>query len=310
MYRPFDVSGRRLLTVEQIRERSFDLLFAANTKMIMPREASARVQIFHGISFRNKAVRAENAGADHFFMVGPYMRRAFMDAGLLPEGDRRAIPIGFPKTDQLLDGSLDRTALLRIHGFDGRRPVLLYAPTGERHNSLETMGEEVLRRLAATGRYDLLVKLHDHPKDTEIDWTARLAAMEDDHTRLARGPDVIPLLFIADLLITDASSVSSEYALLDRPMVFLDVPKLLAKAAAAQGSMLDLNTWGRRAGAIIARAEDAERTIAASLADPSPWGEVRRAMARSLFYNPGRATEAAAAWFTQVLAAVPVRSTP
>ena len=47
--------------------------------------------------------------------------------------------------------------------------------------------------------------------------------------------DVTPLLFLADLLMTDASSVSSEYSLLDRPMVFLDVPKLLAKVAEKPG---------------------------------------------------------------------------
>ena len=47
-------------------------------------------------------------------------------------------------------------------------------------------------------------------------------------------------LFVADLLISDASSVSNEYALLDRPMVFLDVPKLL-KTARGKGSMVDLD---------------------------------------------------------------------
>ena len=63
---------------------------------------------------------------------------------------------------------------------------------------------------------------------------------------MVRQPDVILTLFAADLLITDASSVANEYALLDRPIVFLDVPELLA-AAGGEGSAPDLETWGRRA---------------------------------------------------------------
>ena len=61
MYDQFDIPADRRLTVEQIRDASFDCMFASNTKMIAPREAGLRVQIFHGASFRNKAVREANA---------------------------------------------------------------------------------------------------------------------------------------------------------------------------------------------------------------------------------------------------------
>lgn len=297
MYRPFGIPPDRVLPVERIRRMDFDALFAANTKMIAPRSVGARVQIFHGISFRNKAVREENLGADHYFMVGPYMRRAFARTGMLPEGDPRALSIGFPKTDRLLNGALRPDALLRDLGLTGHLPVILYAPTGQKKNSLETMGEDVIRSLAATGRYNLLVKPHDHPKNTSIDWFARLAPLQDEHTRVVRDPDVIPLLFLADLLITDASSVSSEYALLDRPMVFLDVPELLAKARAAEGSMLDTETWGRRTGVVVERPQDAADAVAQGLADRGRLSDTRRAMAQDLFFNPGHATDAAIAWF-------------
>jgi len=296
MYGPLGVPRERLLSVDEMRARSFDVVFAANTKMLLPRAARARVQIFHGISFRNKSVRVENAGADFFFLVGPYMRAAFAAAGLLPEGDPRALSIGFPKTDRLRDGTLDRAELLAAHGFDGRRPVVLYAPTGERHNSLETMGEQVIARLAETQRYDVLVKPHDHPKHGN-DWFARLAPLEDEHVRVTRELDVIPLLFLADLLVTDASSVSSEYALLDRPMVFLDVPELLVRAE--KSGSLDLVTWGRRAGAVAQDPARATRAVESALADPTRGTEIRRAMADDLFYHPGRATDAAVRWFLE-----------
>ena len=215
--------------VEEIKERDFDVLFWANTKLISPRNAGARVQIFHGISFRNKSVRDENMSCDHYFLIGPYMQRKFVAGGLLCAEDPRALQIGFMKTDALCKG-FDRAELLRRYGLEGKRPILLYAPTGQKHNSLETMGESVLRSLAASGQYDVLVKLHYHPKDKSVDWAARLAPLEDAHLRVARESDVVPLMQLADLLISDASSVTSEYALLDRPMVFLDVARLLEKA--------------------------------------------------------------------------------
>lgn len=296
LYKDFGVPLAQILSVQAIERRDFDFLFAANTKMIRPRNARVRVQLFHGLSFRNRAIRAENLGCDAYFLVGPYMQRKFIAANLFAPGDPRALSIGFPKTDRLLNGELMREELLHRFGLEQQLPILLYAPTGERHNSLETMGEKIIYCLARERRYNLLVKLHDHPKDRSVDWMARISALEDRTTRLVRDPDVTPALYLADLLITDASSVSSEYALLDRPMIFLDVPELLARARLATNSMLDMETWGRRIGPVVSSPEDLAREVEASLGAPERFGALRRAMAKDLFFNPGRATDAALEW--------------
>jgi CDP-glycerol glycerophosphotransferase (TagB/SpsB family) len=156
------------------------------------------------------------------------------------------------------------------------------------------MGEAVIQQLVATGKYDLLIKVHDHPK-LAIDWAARLAPLTSAHTRIVRDFDVIPLLYAADLLLSDASSVSNEYSLLDRPMVFLDVPRLLDKAMSKNPS-LDLATWGRRAGIIAKKPEEVASAVAASLGDMQQHSDLRRAMAADLFYNPGSAASAAMEW--------------
>jgi len=298
MYRPFGLGRPAVLTVDEIRQREFDVLFCANTKPISPGGQGRSIQIFHGLSFRNRAVRPENLGYDHYFAVGPYMTRRFGELGLDAE-DGRLIPVGFPKTDGLLDGSIDRRAIQRSLGFDGRRPVVLYAPTGAHENSMETMGEELLSRLRAEDRYDVLVKPHDHPKKP-IDWLARLAPLESEHLRLVRTPDVIPLMVASDLLISDASSVATEYALLDRPIVFLDVPELLA-AAAAEDDRLDLSTWGRRGGQIVGGCDDALQAIDHELAAPERLSDVRRALSEDCFYHPGGATPAAIGWLREHL---------
>jgi CDP-Glycerol:Poly(glycerophosphate) glycerophosphotransferase len=300
LYDPFGIAAEAMLHVDELADLDVDVLVCANTKAIRPRSARSVVEIFHGLSFRNLAIREENSGKDAYFVLGPYMNRGLEARGVLSPGDRRGVRVGFPKTDALLDGTLDRDAILGREGLSGDRPVVVYAPTGSRHNSLELMGEDVLRRLKGCGAFDVLVKLHDHPKDP-FDWRARLAPLEDEHFRVARGADVIDFLFAADLLITDASSVANEFALLDRPMVFLDVPELIE--AARQKGAVDLDTWGRKAGEVIGGPADVVRAVADGLSRPERHSAVRRALAEDLFYNPGGATGVAVDWLREELAA-------
>jgi CDP-Glycerol:Poly(glycerophosphate) glycerophosphotransferase len=301
LYAPFRIPPRRIVELEKVRRQSFDLVFSAHVSGYFPRDEQERIQLFHGVSFRNMAVRRDVLVYDRLFLAGPYMRRLFTEKQLLRDRDPRLVNIGFPKVDRLVNGSLDRSAILRRLGFSGRRPVILYAPTGQKDNSLEHTGEAVLERLRGTGKYDILIKLHDHPRDQGVDWPARLKPLLDRHTKLATGLDVVPYLFVADLLLTDASSVSNEYALLDRPMVFLDVPQLLATMQ-RKGVALDLDTWGRKGGITVRWPDEAVDAIAWSLAHPRHASRLRRAMARDLFYNPGRATDAAVDWVVRRLA--------
>ncbi|NND00921.1 MAG: hypothetical protein HKN85_12135, partial [Gammaproteobacteria bacterium] len=306
MYKPMGLPDEAVLSVDAIREMDFDLLFSAHTKLISPRSARKRIQIFHGISFRNKAVRPENMGCDHYFVVGPYMLSRFESVGLLKANDPRVVKVGFMKTDALINGSLDRQATLTGCGLKGERPVILYAPTGAKQNSLETVGEEAIRNLLEADQYELLIKPHDHPKNTDIDWASYLKRYESDNCRvIAPHEDVIPYLHCADLLISDASSVVNEYSLLDRPVVFLDTPDLLEAARTANHSMLDLDTWGRDGGLVASQPSDVARVVEQSLADPKQLSSVRQKMARDLFFNPGHATDAAMQWLAeQVLPAL------
>ncbi len=305
MYRPFRLRKPKIVPLSEISRRHYDLVFCAHVSGFFPKSERGRVQIFHGLSFRNMAVRRDVLVFDHLFITGPYMMRAFQENQLLRKNDPRCIPIGFPKVDRLVDGSLDRGRIRASLGLTGRRPVVLYAPTGLKDNSLETgRGEEVVRRLKSTGRYDLLIKLHDHARGASRDWPAVMRGYVDAHTKLIRDPDIVPYLYAADLLLTDASSVSSEYCLLDRPMVFIDVPELL-EAVRKKGNALDLETWGRRGGITANWPDEIVEAVGTALRHPSQGSEVRRAMAKDLFYNPGRATQAAVRWILDFLGLEP-----
>ncbi|MDH5589195.1 MAG: CDP-glycerol glycerophosphotransferase family protein [Gemmatimonadota bacterium] len=301
LYSHFDVPAERIVELPDMYEREYDMVFSAHISGYFPKADRKRVQVFHGLSFRNMAIRRDVLIYDNLFVIGPYMMRSLMEEKLFRPGSDRLVSTGFAKLDRLVDGSLKREDVLRRAGISGERPVILYAPTGQKGNSLESTGPEVIRRLRDTGEYDILLKLHDHPRNRAEPGRDELVSLLDDHTRMVDDFDIVPYLFLADLVISDASSVTMEYSLMDRPVVFLDVPSLLDSAEKSKKGRFDTETWGRRGGTVARWPDEAVKAVEWSLANPDAHGDVRRAMAEDLFFNPGKATDAAEAWITSEL---------
>ena len=297
MFTRIGVPADRVLDVEAASERSFDVLFSAATHPIIPFERSrTTVQIFHGISMRNRGVRKENLAYDHLWIVGSFMRQLFAELGWLSEGDPRGASIGFPKTDPLVDGSLDREATLDRLGLSGDRPVVLYAPTGAEGNSMERHGHEVASAISRAGAVDLVIKHHDHPQNRGRGPSiGELSSLPGVH--VVNDLDVTPLLHAADALITDASSVANEYLLLDRPILFMDAPEVF-EVTEAKGAFVDYDS--RRSGHVVASPGDVVDALESALADPSGKSDERLRRAADLFYNPGFASWVAGEWFERV----------
>lgn len=295
-YDEFPVDRARVLDAETTRQQDFDVLVCAHlSDTLFPRSVGRSVQIFHGVSFKNLAVRDKALRYDYLCLPGQYHAEQYRKQGLVSAADESSILVtGFPKADALVAPNRDERAPLRALGLDPALPTLLFAPTGDKHNALEVMGREVIERVRAWGRCNLIVKPHDHPKRA-IDWFTELAALEDDRTRLVRGTDIAPYLRAADLLITDASSVALEYTLLDRPIVFLDTPKLFERLR-ERAPALDLDTYGRKLGRIARGPDDLISVLEASLAEPGgAAAALRRQAAAHLFHRPGGAAERVAA---------------
>lgn len=260
--------------------------------IFMPaRRARRRIQIFHGVSFKGKMYTPRIHRFTDLFLIGEDMRRRFIERGLYEEGDPALHRVGMPKLDALVDGSLQRDAILRELGLDPSRPSVLYAPTWRPECSLYAEGQELIRHCSqGKAPYTLIVKLHDwhwDPATNPVDWRTTIPTLENEHVRFATQASVVPLMAAADALISDASSVANEYLLVDRPIIWIDVPALIRKYE----STLDLNGWGRRTGRVTRGLEELLAAIDAALENPEEGGETRRAAAADIFYNPGRATE-------------------
>jgi len=288
--------GLQVINWRDAKFMKFDAYLAAVfIWMTLPR-GTRRVQMFHGVAGKYTNVYdtpEESArGWDRLFFINERRMRNFIRSGALDEDSKAARLVGMPKVDCLVDGSLARDAVLKKLGLDPARRVILYAPTWSAYSSLVTMGQELVERLVAAG-YAVIVKLHDRSHDPEdansggVDWVARLdPLLRSSGGHLALGTDSCPYLAAADLMITDHSSVGFEYLLLDRPLVRIEVPALLAEAN-VNPEYVELLA---QASVTIRSAAEVVAAVERSLADPHLLSHARRGTATELFYSAGSAT--------------------
>jgi len=279
--------------------RRYDL-FISPDKYLAARRARCKAQIYHGVSFKGRMYEESILDYDKLFLIGEDMRRRYIARNILTPDDPRIERIGMPKTDRLVDGSLDRTEVLQRLGLDPTRQTVLYAPTWRKESSLYSMGRQIMSDLPKRLPVNLLIKLHDlvmDPATNPVDWRKELPQFEQGNVRVVRDVDIVPWMFASDVLISDASSVANEFLLLDRPILFIDVPALFERYK----DTIDLGGWGRRTGEVVTTYEELIQALRQALQSPQEKSEIRREAAADIFYNPGRATRAAMAAIYRVL---------
>lgn len=276
-------------------------------RVVLPHALSDKGQLLIGPDGR--PVQRECDGGlrhcDVLMLTGPAMRdgalRVYCER--FPETARRVrfLEIGSPKTDALFRPAPGRDELLRETGLDAGRPTVCYAPTWQRAASLQTNGEAIIRALA-TLPLNVIVKLHHislKSPDAEAwvgretggtDWRRVMAAIEAEHdnVRLARGQDATPYLAAADVLVSDASGAAYEFLLLDRPLVFFDVPRLFQEYGTH-----GISYWGRSCGQVVGDTDAMKAAVMREIADPDHKRLERRAMVERVVYTRGDATERA-----------------
>lgn len=273
----------------------FDAYVASDFMWASLPRGACRIQVFHGVGgkYGFDAPTTSMRQWDRLFFVNRRRLTNFVAAGAI-DADSPAIRlVGYPKADCLVDGTFDRGEVLAGLGLDSGRPTVLYAPTWSPASSLNSVGLDLVRRLASLP-VNLVVKLHDRSRDPRprysggIDWVSALhPLLPAGRGVLADGHDISPYLVAADLMITDHSSAGFEYLLRDRPLVRIHCPDLIRQAnihpdyvnllAAAATSTMNVG--------------DTMLAVESGLADPSANSPTRRAVARDLFHDPGSATK-------------------
>src|SRR5436853_629973 len=291
--------GARVITPRRAFPMKFDAYLASDILWARLLRGACRIQMFHGVAGKYGNVYDSPEFSmrdwDRLFFINSRRLSAFVRSGAIDGESRAARLVGMPKLDCLVDGSLKRDEVLTSLEIDPARQTVLYAPTWSPYSSLNAMGEELVEALCAKG-YAVLVKLHDRSRDPEymhsggVDWCARLEPVLAEHGGvLAVGSNACPYLAAADVLITDHSSVGFEFMLLDRPVVRIEMPKLIAETNISP-DYVDLLA---AASTSVTSVKQALTAVEYALEQPAHLSEERRAVAREIFYEPGTATQRA-----------------
>jgi hypothetical protein len=272
---------------------------------------TCRIQMFHGVGGKyGFDAPTESMRAWHRLFFVNRRRLANCIAAGAVDADSPAVRlIGMPKVDCLVDGSLSRDAVLTALGLSPARPTVLYAPTWSPASSLNRLGIDLiegLRRLPI----NLIVKLHDRSRDPRpqysggVDWPAAIAPhLSAGSAILASAADICQYLAAADVMVTDHSSAGFEYLLLDRPVVRIHVPELIAHANIHP----DYVSLLAEVSESVTQAGQARAAVERALANPSARSAARRAAAADLFHEPGTATERCAAAMYDAIGLEPLR---
>ncbi len=292
---------RRWVRERWARFRRVDLLISADPwNPPTLHRCFARMNFFHGVAGKYDLDDPSRLPIgfdqwDRVAFINADRPQRYAARGILKPG--AAVLVGYPKLDALAKGEIDGSAVRMRLGLDASRMTALYAPTWSPASSLNVAGETIIARLADAG-FNVIVKPHDLSFDRRekysggIDWRARLRALEKPHRIvLADAADASPLLAASDVLVTDHSSIAFEFCVLDRPVVVVHAPDLARVARINPERIARL----RSAATVVDDPRDVGRVAMQELASPGRKAMERAALATEAFFEPGGATERAAA---------------
>jgi CDP-glycerol glycerophosphotransferase (TagB/SpsB family) len=257
-----------------------------------------KVQVFHGF---NVEKRSEDRGHfrirglfDLYCTQGPATTLPFQELAS-EHGHFAVVETGWPKLDPLFVNPEAPEDDLRP--ADGR-PVCMYAATfTEGLSSARALYREIAREVASGERYWLLTL---HPKcDEEI--VARYRALAGPNARYLEAIDVVRMMRAADILLSDTSSVVSEFVVQGKPVVtfrnrapkphMIDIAEprelddALRRALAADASLkAAMDAWAQRIHP-YRDGRSSERVLEAARSFASRWQERLKPKPRNLLRN-------------------------
>lgn len=274
----------------------------------IPKTDIPKIQIFHTLGSKSMKDMDKLLNFNVLFLTGQEMKdQIFSDFfKRYPHAkDIKIFEIGYPKSDALINKSYNKEEIMTYLGLDPSKPTVIYAPNWEREASLYKNGYEIIRSLARMN-INVLIKLHHgsyrNPRQLSktggIDWKKEIEKYRQEYPNITNIFDFNsnPYLHVSDIMITDAGGVGFEYMLLDKPLIFFDVPEYFEMYGSS-----GIDYWGRKAGMIIMKPEQIQEAINSALNNPMERSDMRRELKNRLIYNPGNSAQKASEIIIQLL---------
>lgn len=178
-----------------------------------------KTQIFHGLAGEKKGHFRIRHYFDLYLTQGPYFTNTFNDLKSIHK-DFDVIETGWPKLDIYgKDKNLyneEKQQLLKMHNA---KTLLLYAPTFSPKLTSAPHLISQLKTFASTNKnYLIFLKFHPLMATEWIEKYQELAA-NTSNIIFQTEKNIIKFLLMADIMVSDTSSVIYEFLLLDKPAI-------------------------------------------------------------------------------------------
>ena len=230
---------------------------------------------------------------DHFdtvFCAGPHQKaeeEAITAVYGLPE--RRLAEVGYPLIDEL------RAAYLAAEHPPHERERILIAPSWQKDNIIDSCLEEILDRLKDRG-YEITVRPHPQEvRQKQETMRALKQKYEPAGIRIQTDFSSDNPVMEADLLITDWSGISWEYAFTTlRPILFINTPMKIMNPDYREIPTESVNLTLRDQLGKSLETDELDKTaetVAFLLQNRDAYRERIQALAEKVLYHPGSSAE-------------------
>lgn len=204
----FDNHEKRLESIEDVHVYSPDAVFVPGN--IVPNFIPGiKVQVFHGFEWKKKGHFRIRGCFDLYCTQGPFFTEKFKQ---LRENYKHfnVVETGWPKIDRLHNSE--------SYCWPGKKslPIILFAPTFSPSLSSAPALYDEIKRLRKAENWQWLIKFH--PK-MDKQWVEKYRQLEGPNLHIVDYGDIAPLLTVADVMVSDTSSIITEFGLLAKPIV-------------------------------------------------------------------------------------------
>lgn len=211
----FSVTG----AIQPLVDFNSDVLFVPGNE-VPHYLRGVKVQVFHGLAGEKLGHFRVRNYFDLYLTQGPYFTNRFTKLAK-KHNDFEVVETGWCKLDPLYQNHAafhaERDAIL---ARTGKKKLILYAPTFSPSLTSAKKLYPAIRQLAAEGDAYIMIKFHDL-MDKEVINQYEGLTQQTANLEIVSDRNILKYLIMADLMISDTSSVVYEFILLNKPVITL-----------------------------------------------------------------------------------------
>lgn len=169
-----------------------------------------KVQVFHGFEWKKKGHFRERGCFDLYCTQGPFFTERFEQIRTT-RPYFTVVETGWPKTDTLFNAE--------AYVWPNKRDVktILYAPTfSPALTSASALFEEIAKLAKTHLDWQWIVKFHPKMSNHLVE---QYQGLSSHNLHVIETAELAPILQVADVIVSDTSSIITEFGLLNKPIV-------------------------------------------------------------------------------------------